>query len=215
MVRRARDPMTSSGRAALLWLAALLAALCLAGLTAEVLHGGWVVSADRSIERHVLLHQRVSLDHVATVLSWLGEPVTVGVVVVVATVVLAVRRDPVRAVTLPVAAVATLVLGQLLRHAIGRSAPTDGSHLHVAGGIGYPSGHALGAAVALGAIAIAVRRRRVTVAAAGLAVLAAVARVYDFAHFPSDVVASLLAAATAMAVVEAVAETVSTRRRGG
>jgi membrane-associated phospholipid phosphatase len=53
------------------------------------------------------------------------------------------------------------------------------------------------------------------VAAAVLAVLAAVARVYDFAHFPSDVIASLLAAATVFAVVEALAETVSTRRRGG
>jgi hypothetical protein len=44
--------MSSSRRAALLWLVALLAALCLAGLTAELLHSGWVVSADRSIERH-------------------------------------------------------------------------------------------------------------------------------------------------------------------
>jgi hypothetical protein len=149
MVRRARDPMTSSRRAALLWLAALLAGVCLAGLTAELLHGGWVVSADRSIEAHVLLHQRQSLDHVATVLSWLGEPVTVGVVVVLATVVLAVRRDRLRAVTLP------------------------------------------------------------------LAVLAAVARVYDFAHFLSAVVASLLVAAIMIAVVEAMAETVSTRRRAG
>jgi membrane-associated phospholipid phosphatase len=207
--------MSSSRRAALLWLVALLAALCLAGLTAELLHGGWVVSADRSIERHVLLHQRQSLNHVATALTWLGEPVTVGIAVVLASVVLAVRRDPVRAVTLPVAALTALVLGQLLRHAVGRSAPTDGSHLHVPGGIGYPSGHALGAALAVGAIAVAVRRRWVTVAAAVLAGLAAVARVYDFAHFPSDVVASLLAAGTAIAVVEAVAETVSTRRRGG
>jgi membrane-associated phospholipid phosphatase len=207
--------MTSSRRAALLWLAALLAALCLFGLTEALLHGGWVVGIDRGIERHVLLHQRESLNHVATALSWLGEPVTAAVAVVLASVVLAVRRDLVRAVTLPVAALAALVLGQLLRHAIGRSAPTQGSHLHVPGGIGYPSGHALGAALAVGAVAVAVRRRRVTVAAAVLAVLAAVARVYDFAHFPSDVIASLLAAATVFAVVEALAETVSTRRRGG
>jgi membrane-associated phospholipid phosphatase len=121
----------------------------------------------------------------------------------------------VRAVILPVAALTALVLGQLLRHAIGRSAPTAGSHLHVPGGIGYPSGHALGAALALGAIAVAVRRRWVTAAAVVLAGLAAVARVYEFAHFPSDVIASLLAAAMVIAVVEAVAETVSTRRRGG
>jgi hypothetical protein len=40
MVRRARDPMTSSRRAVLLWLTALFAALCLAGLTADLLHGG-------------------------------------------------------------------------------------------------------------------------------------------------------------------------------
>jgi membrane-associated phospholipid phosphatase len=207
--------MAISRRAGQLWLTAAVAALCLAGLTAELLHGGWVLSVDRSIERHVLMHQRQSLNHVATVLSWLGEPVAVGLVVLLATVVLAVRRDVVRAVTLPVAALAALVLGQLLRHAVGRSSPTDGSHLHVPGGIGYPSGHALGAALTVGAIAVAVRRKRVSVAAAVLAVLAAVARVYDFAHFPSDVIASLLAAVTVIALVEAVAETVSTRRRGG
>jgi undecaprenyl-diphosphatase len=207
--------MTTQRRASLLWLAAVLGALALAGLTADLLHGGWVLSVDRTVERHVLMHQRQSLNDIARVLSWLGEPVTVVVVVVLATVALVVRRDLVRAVALPVGAAGALVLGQLVRHAVGRSAPTDGSHLHVPGGMGYPSGHALGAALCMGAIAIAVRRKRVGVATAVLAGLAAIARVYDFAHFPSDVVAGLLTAGTMLLVVEALAETVSTRRRGG
>jgi membrane-associated phospholipid phosphatase len=207
--------MTLSLRTRALWLTAMVALLALLGLTLAVLSGGWVVSADRSIELQVFVHQHHGLRQVASTLSVLGDRRLVAAVVVLATLVLAVRRDVVRAVTLPVLALAALVLGQLARHAVGRSAPTDGSHLHVPGGVGYPSGHALGAAVCVGAVAIAVRRTWVSVAAAVLVVLVAVARVYEFAHFPSDVLASLLAGAAMVAIVEAVAETVSTRRRGG
>jgi membrane-associated phospholipid phosphatase len=201
--------------ARMLWLMAGIAALALVGLSLALLSGGWLVSTDRSIELQVFLHQHQGLRHVAAALSWLGEPVTVGLVVAAATVVLAVRRDLVRAVALPVASLSALVLGQIARHAIGRSAPTDGSHLHVPGGNGYPSGHALGAALCLAAISIVVRRTWVTVVAAVVAVLVAAGRVYEFAHFPSDVLASLLGAVVVCAVVEAVAETVSTRRRAG
>jgi membrane-associated phospholipid phosphatase len=204
-----------SRRTRLLWLTAAAALLCLLGLTLALISGGWVVSTDRSIELQVLVHQHRWPRHAATALSWLGDPLVVGVVVMLATVVLAVRRDLVRAVALPVVALASLVLGQLARHVIGRSSPTDGSHLRVTGGQGYPSGHALGAAVCVGAVAVAARRVWVSVTAIVLAVLAAAARVYLFAHFPSDVVASLLGGAAAMATVEAAAGTVSTRRRGG
>jgi undecaprenyl-diphosphatase len=207
--------MTTAHRARLLWLTAAIALLALLGLTLAVLAGGWVVGADRSIEAHVLVNQHGGLRHVASALSRLGDPLVVAAVVVLSTLILAVRRDWVRAVTLPVLALAALLLGQLARHAVGRSAPTHGSHLHVPGGNGYPSGHALGAALCVGAIAIAIRRTWVSVVAAVLAVLAAAARVYEFAHFPSDVLASLLAGVAVVAVVEAVTETVSTRRRGG
>jgi undecaprenyl-diphosphatase len=207
--------MTRVDRGQALWLTAIVALLALLGLTLALLSGGWVVSADRNIELQVFIHQHQGLRQVASTLSVLGDRRLVAAVVVLATLVLAVRRDVVRSVTLPVLALAALVLGQLARHAVGRSAPTDGSHLHVPGGVGYPSGHALGAAVCVGAVAIAVRRTWVSVAAAVLVVLVAAARVYEFAHFPSDVLASLLAGVAMVAIVEAVAETVSTRRRGG
>jgi membrane-associated phospholipid phosphatase len=207
--------MTTSQRARLLWLTAAIALLALLGLTLALLSGGWLVSADRSIELQVFVHQHQDPRRVASALSRLGDPLVVAVVVAASTVVLAVRRDLVRAVALPLLSLAALVLGQLARHAIGRSSPTDGSHLHVTGGNGYPSGHALGAALCVGAVAIGVRRTWVSVTAALLAVLAAAARVYEFAHFPSDVLASLLVGVAVLAIVEAVAETVSTRRRGG
>ncbi|HEX3908885.1 MAG TPA: phosphatase PAP2 family protein [Mycobacteriales bacterium] len=198
-------------RSTRLWLGSGVAALLLLGLTAEVLHGGWVVSIDRHLELQVFLHQHHGLRDAANVLTWLGDPVTVVAVVALSTLVLAVRRDRVRAVALPVGVVAALVLGQLVRHAIGRSSPTFGSHLHFPGGDSYPSGHALGAALCLAAVAIAVRRRWVSWAAAVIAVLVAVARVYLFAHFASDVLASLLAAAVVITAVEAVAETAAER----
>lgn len=202
---------TALRRSTQLWLACGLLALLLLGLTAEVLHSGWVVSIDRHIQLQVFLHQHRGLRDAANVLTWLGDPATVVVVVVLSTVVLAVRRDWVRAVALPVAVVAALLVGQLVRHAIGRSSPTFGSHLHVPGGDSYPSGHALGAALCLAAVAIAVRRRWVSWAAAVIAVLVAVARVYLFAHFTSDVIASLLAAAVVVTAVEAVAEMTAER----
>jgi membrane-associated phospholipid phosphatase len=207
--------MRTSQRARVLWLTAALALLALLGLTLALLNGGWLVSADRSIELQVFVHQHHDPRQVASALSRLGDPLVVAVVVVLSTLVLAVRRDLVRAIALPVLSLAALVLGQLARYDIGRSSPTDGSHLHVTGGNGYPSGHALGAALCVGAVAIAVRRTWISVTAAALAVLTAVARVYEFAHFPSDVLASLLGAAAAVAIVEAMAETVSTRRRAG
>jgi undecaprenyl-diphosphatase len=198
-------------RSTRLWLASGVAALLLLGLTAEVLHGGWVVSIDRHLELQVFLHQHRGLRDAANILTWLGDPVTVVAVVALSTVVLAVRRDWVRAVALPVAVVTALVLGQVARHAIGRSSPTFGSHLHVPGGDSYPSGHALGAALCLAAVAVAVRRWWVSWAAAVIAVLVAVARVYLFAHFASDVLASLLVAAVVITAIEAVAETVAER----
>lgn len=201
---------TASRRARQLWLVAGLAGLCLAGLTAELLSGGWVVTADRRIELAVLVHQHQQLRDVAGGLTWLGDPVTVVVVVLAASVLLAVRRDVVRAVAVPVAVGGTLLAGQVVRHAIGRSSPTYGSHLHVPGGNGYPSGHALGAALCLAAVAVAVRRPLVSYVAGVTAVLVAVARVYLFAHFTSDVIASLLAATVVIAGLEAVAETVTT-----
>jgi undecaprenyl-diphosphatase len=207
--------MTAPSRATRLWLCATAACVALGLLTVAVLSGGVVVTADRRIELQVLIHQHGGVRHVAAALSWIGAPVTVGVVVALAAIALAVRRDLVRAITLPVGSLAVLVLGQLARHAIGRSAPTDGSHLHVPGGDGYPSGHALGAALCLGAIAVVVRRTWVAVTAVVLMLLTAAGRVYEFAHFPSDVLASLLAAAVVIAVVEASAETLSTRRRAG
>jgi membrane-associated phospholipid phosphatase len=198
--------MITSNRSGQRWLVAGLAAVCLGLLTVSLLGDGWVVTVDRHIELQVFLHQHSGLRDVAGWLTWLGDPVTVGVVVVASTVVLVVRRDLARAVALPVAVVSTLLVGQVVRHAIGRSSPTFGSHLHVPGGDAYPSGHALGAALCLAAVAVAVRRLWVSWAAVAVAVAVAMARVYLFAHFTSDVLASLLTATAVIAVVEAIGE---------
>jgi undecaprenyl-diphosphatase len=203
--------MVPARRAARRWLIASIAALCLVVLTAGLLQGGVVVAVDRHIELQVFLHQHHWLRSLSSSLNWLGSPVTVVIVVALATGLLVVRRDLVRAVTLPAGVVATLLVGQVVRHAIGRSSPTFGSHLHVPGGNAYPSGHALGAALCLAAVAVAVRRRWVNWAAAVLAVLVAVSRVYLFAHFTSDALASLLIAACVIAAVEAVGETADER----
>jgi membrane-associated phospholipid phosphatase len=183
-----------------------------AGLTAEVFHGGFVVRIDNRLSFDVLVNQWSPARHLADVFSDLGRLHVVIGLLAGATVVMAARRDWRRAVLVPVASAAVLGFGRVVQKWVGRSGPTGGSRIHIAGAVGgYPSGSALGAALAFAAIAMAIRHRHVTVAAAALALIVAASRVYAFAHFPSDVLASLLAAGACTAAIEAVGTMGQTR----
>jgi undecaprenyl-diphosphatase len=107
------------------------------------------------------------------------------------------RRDAVYLVAVRVVAV---ILGFGLKEAVGRARPVLEQPVAHAGGYSFPSGHALGAAVLYGSLAVvtsgAVRRRSVRwtlfAVAAALSLVVAATRVLLGVHFPSDVVAGLV-----------------------
>ena len=75
-----------------------------------------------------------------------------------------------------------------------------------ASGLGFPSGHAMGVALVIGAVILAARRadgprglfHLVAAAGLGLVVVTGFGRVYTGAHWPSDVLGGYLWAATAL-----------------
>jgi undecaprenyl-diphosphatase len=82
----------------------------------------------------------------------------------------------------------------LLKWAFGRPRPTVIERLADAGWYSFPSGHAMMSAVILGLAVLLLTERRMPRGAVGLLVaLIAFSRVYLGVHYPSDVVAGLLA----------------------
>jgi membrane-associated phospholipid phosphatase len=103
-----------------------------------------------------------------------------------------------RTVALPLAALAWMAVGLLLRveisRAIARPRPSPGLRLVAAGGFAFPSGHTATATVGFGLMALLLwrvsssSRRKLFVALAVFAVLAVgLSRVYLGVHWPTDV----------------------------
>lgn len=112
-----------------------------------------------------------------------------------------------RAAALLLGATLLRALNPMLKRLIDspRPAANQARLLEHAGGMGFPSGHALGAALVYGAIALLARphltrRWRIALDAAALLaiVVTAWSRSYRGAHWPSDVLGALLLAGAAL-----------------
>lgn len=79
-----------------------------------------------------------------------------------------------------------LLLGVYLKYALHVPRPA-GPHLVATTGASFPSGHALGATVVWGYLALAVRRRWFWVAATALVLLIGLSRIALGVHWPSDI----------------------------
>ena len=176
------------------WLTALLAtgslglSVAAAGngtLPGDVTGARWLQAVSRSVG-----------DPVARFADWVGShPALVGGAVVVALVVAVAGRLPEAALLL--ATVLLRRLNAVLKDVIESPRPTE-EHVRVtehAGGLGFPSGHAMGVTLLYGAVIllaprlIARRRLRLLVqaAAASVVLVTGFGRVYTGAHWPSDV----------------------------
>jgi len=93
-------------------------------------------------------------------------------------------------------------LNYTLKHAFGQPRPADldpGIQLVEADGYGLPSGHAQGAVVLWGLLALLSRRRWAWAPAAALMLAVGLSRVYLGVHFPTDVLAGWAVGAAVLA----------------
>jgi undecaprenyl-diphosphatase len=193
-----RQPVPVRARRELVHLIAITAAALLFGvllilvrlqwLPLESVDQGLAADLNRAVAPHrpaVLAMEFLSRVGSTGVLSWL---------IVIATVLLAVRRQYRLAVYLPVTYAGALALDPALKATIGRLRPVVLHPVAHGGGFSFPSGHALGSIVGYGALllvftpALPRRLRRPVVAVVALLVLAiGFSRLALGVHFLSDV----------------------------
>jgi membrane-associated phospholipid phosphatase len=202
-------------------LAAWLGGLCVGlALTADVVAHGLVGHVDWLVHRQVGAYLDGPLARaVLAPLAAFGQPVVAAVPLLGLAALAASRHRSIRPLLTAAGAVA-LTLGAvwLVKHGIGRLAPSAGRDATHAGGVSYPSGHAAAAVVCWGltleyaaSLSVPLRaalpnhRRRALTALVGLVAGLAMAAL-DY-HWLSDVVAGwlvgglLLAAAVAFGPV--------------
>ncbi len=197
-VRRRLDPEQRYGlRLSLYALAIVLVAVPFSTLVFQVMAAGPLTRVDGSIANRLnaAVHGSPALVRVLQIVSWFGRPVLLGVVVSAFGLFLLWRGRRRLAFYL----VVTVVLGGFIDTAVKvlvhRPRPVVDHPVATAFGKSFPSGHAMSATVAYGALLLALlpaltpRRRRAAVAAAALLVLAiGCSRLLLGVHFLSDVV---------------------------
>ena len=195
------------------WLVAGLVLLLGALALAVVAAGPGIVPGDIAIARVVQRPGSATIDDIAGVISLIGAdyPSTVVLAVVgIGLLTLLGRRD--LALFLGIAA-ALRAIGPVLKVLIGSPRPSVEAVVIVAqaDGLGFPSGHAMGAALFYGAIVIIAPQvvanrlvvRGIQVIAIAMMALIALSRVRLGVHWPSDVAGGLLFGLGAVCVLQA------------
>ncbi len=204
----------AEGETSSTWLLGGLALLLVALVLTMVAAGPGTVAGDIAIARAVQRPTSGTIDAVAEVISLIGADFpSMLVLALIGVGLLAVlgRRD--LALVLGVAA-ALRAVGPVLKVLIASPRPTIEAVVIVAeaDGLGFPSGHALGAALLYGAIVIIAPQaianrliaRGIQIFAIAMMALVALSRVRLGVHWPSDVVGGLLFGLAAVCLMQGV-----------
>lgn len=198
-VRRRLDPAERYGlRLTLLAVAALLVAVPFGLLLQQVVTEGPLTRLDNSLARqlHASTQDNRGLEVSLEVISFLGKPVFLAVVIAATTLWLYRRGSRRLAVYVAATTASGAVVVSTLKLLVGRPRPQVGESLTAAFGNSFPSGHSMSSTIAYGALLLAFmpaiprRLRAVAVASVALLVVAiGISRLALAVHFLSDVVA--------------------------
>lgn len=161
--------------------------------------------ATASVKRWVTAHPGVG--DVAAVVTWLGSPIVLTIVVLGAAAWLWRRGDEVGARTLVLCGALGAIVETALKLTIVRARP-EVEALVSARGTSFPSGHAMNSMIVWVAMFWMLRRGRADAGAVMLAMVVGVSRVILGVHHPGDVMAGWVLAALWLALV------LPTRQRG-
>lgn len=199
-IRRRLDPAQRVGLYVTLgFLVAVMGAWVFGAVLEDVVAKNELFTVDTPIVRWLAHHRSQPLNHIMTVLSFLGTTAFVTSVVAVAALVLVVATRSWRSPALLTTTVAGAVaLHNIVGLLVARARP-DIDPLVRVGGDSFPSGHATAAAALFAALAYFLTRGmgwRASVwvwgAAASVATLVAFSRVYLGAHWPTDALGGLV-----------------------
>lgn len=166
-------------------------------ITEAVVKGDDLAAVDSPVTGWLVAHRTPALTQVMRVVTEFGSAWFVISLLVVATVVVVVRRWSRSVVLVPVlSAAGTTFLVTVVKLMIARPRPSVGSVVAVANGFSFPSGHSAQAVATYGALAwlvargLAGRSSRVAawLAAAVMVLLIGVSRMYLGVHWLSDVI---------------------------
>jgi undecaprenyl-diphosphatase len=188
----------------------LVAAACavsFAGLTVAVALHPEPFSVDRSATRIAEELRTPWLTPIVETVTRIGSsPWLVAIAVVVGTVALAVRRDPLPGAWLLAEYIGAVIMYQGLKAILGRPRPPGG--LVEATGTAFPSGHATQGIAFFGLLAtilLGLLPRRIglvaAIAVAAIGVLSGLSRVYLGVHWATDVAGGFLLGGVWLAVV--------------
>lgn len=181
-------------------LAFLIVALPFGFLFGQVVTAGPLTDIDKSSsEQFYKLSESTWANHLLEVISFVGKPIFLSVVVVVPTLWLLRKKELRVAVFLVVTVVSGALVDTALKAAIGRPRPTVRGGPPEAFGSSFPSGHSMASLITYGAFMLVVLpylpkwSRRPAIGLASLLVLAiGFSRLALGMHFLSDVIAGFL-----------------------
>ena len=172
------------------------------GLAEDVINNEPLAGLDLTISATLHAWATPAATAVFVLITDLATPVTIGVLVVLVTLLHALRRQWLHVLMWLVTVVGGEALSQLLKSIFARPRPVFEYPLLLARGFSFPSGHAMSALLLYGMLAyFAILRLRswsgrsaVVVGTAVLVLLIGISRLYLGMHFLSDVIAGYAAA---------------------
>lgn len=201
----------------------VLALWAFAALADDVAEREWITQFDVALDDSLHAHSTRAGIRVARLLSDVGSPIAMTLLMIVVAIVLWVRRERILLATWLAAFVGGSVLDQALKFFFRRPRPTFDTPIITARGFSFPSGHAMGSLIGFGLVAYLLTRAarssalRASIVAAAVVLVAAigVSRLYLGVHFFSDVIAGYAAGIVWLSVCLSGAEIATAQRSQG
>ncbi|MFE1597036.1 phosphatase PAP2 family protein [Nocardia sp. NPDC058705] len=171
------------------------AAVLITVLTWEVTTG--VTTMDIRVLDWMIAHRGEALTDIATVITDLGDTLSMVILAAVTIGWLALRRNLPLAALVAVTSMGAGVLVWVIKRLVGRHRPPEASRLVFEPSLSYPSGHTLGSTVVVGIVAIVLIpqltkhwiRLAATVLAVAFPAAVGLSRIYLGVHWTTDVLA--------------------------